>query len=881
MFLFILAATLKSQPQNHYMNIMEVNNADTGKIGDITYSFSNGILTFSGAEYFPIESFQPPWYAYSSNIKEIIIENGLKSFDPRIDKKLCYDHLTKISIPESITYFSLYGFHNSPALSSIVLDENNQGYTIHNGALYSKNYDELINVPSMVSTNFVFHESCTTIRSYAFSCCRLETLVIPNHIKHINEESFPYSINLISVTIPDNIEHIYGIFKYATSLKSVTLSQNILEIHESSFYECINLTSITLHDKLTYISDKVFFSCVSLTSITIPENVNFIGNNCFAYCTSLKTVTLPNGLKSIENYAFSDCISLESIKWPVGETIISEGCFCNCQKLASIDIPTTVTEFRRISFSDCISLSSISFPSGTTLIGTQSFSNCISLTSITINAIEIDSYAFEKCMNLTKVTITSSVAKINKSPFFKCSKLVSIDVSENNNDYASYSGSLYSKDLSMLHEVPYGIKGQLTINKNTLSIGDYALKNCEFITNVILPDSVTYIGVSAFEECLMLSSIKLPRDLVSISDSAFINCENLASIQFNDKLVSIGKSAFSSCKKLYSVTIPNSVLELGKSVFYQSGLHYAILSENLNNISDSAFQECYKLNYIIIPDNIITIGQNAFYNCANLSYVVIGKSTTKIGHNAFYCHQDYKNHVKLYYIGINEPELENNLYGYNIDVLVTSEYNSDSFGDLIFSKTLIYGKFGSNNMWLFDKKESNLTILASEELENYSSSLETPWNSLITTVKHIYFTNTLKSIGNHSFSLCPKLSNLKLSNSIQYIGSFAFYNCTNLRGKLDFPESIEYIGESAFENTEILIITYYGLVEPNCNNAFFKEGSNYSIDPWIKAYKIPTFCGFQIKKSLQILVLLILQKVQQKKSYMIFYVIHFMKKVIE
>lgn len=146
---------------------------------------------------------------------------------------------------------------------------------------------------------------------------------------------------------------------------------------------------------------------------------------------------------------------------------------------------------------------------------------------------------------------------------------------------------------------------------NTISL--YMFKECQNLTFVKLPNSVTSIGYEAFFDCTGLTSISIPNSVTSILDGAFYHCSGLTSITIPNKITSICEETFERCTGLTSITIPKSVTTI-----------HAI-----------AFIGCTGLTSIIIPNGVTSIGTSAFYYCKGLTSVIIGKSIASLFFDAF------------------------------------------------------------------------------------------------------------------------------------------------------------------------------------------------------------------------------------------------------
>ena len=75
-------------------------------------------------------------------------------------------------------------------------------------------------------------------------------------------------------------------------------------------------------------------------------------------------------------------------------------------------------------------------------------------------------------------------------------------------------------------------------------IGDYAFKDCESLTSVIIPDSVTSIGDSAFAFCTNLENVTIKGN-TSIGDTVFNSCTGLSSLtMLSTTPPSVGNAVF-------------------------------------------------------------------------------------------------------------------------------------------------------------------------------------------------------------------------------------------------------------------------------------------------------------------------------------------------
>ena len=182
----------------------------------------------------------------------------------------------------------------------------------------------------------------------------------------------------------------------------------------------------------------------------------------------------------------------------------------------------------------------------------------------------------------------------------------------------SYFVSGLGSCLDLIIVIPSEIQGLPVVG-----IGSGAFSGVGTIKEVVMPDSITYVGDNAFYLCIQIEIIFLSKNVTSIGDSAFMGCESLDKITIPDSVTNIGNSAFKGCTGLEKIVIPDSVTEIGNFAFEGcSSLSSVILGIGIEKIGDRAFYLCIKITIIIIPEGVSYVGSNAFGGCDALKYIL-------------------------------------------------------------------------------------------------------------------------------------------------------------------------------------------------------------------------------------------------------------------
>ena len=339
------------------------------------------------------------------------------------------------------------------------------------------------------------------------------------------------------------------------------------------------------------------------------------------------------------------------------------------------------------------------------------------------------------------------------------------------------------------------------------SIAAGAFRGQTMITDVVIPEGVTYIGREAFAGCSALVRVKIPTSVTQVGANLFEGTP-------------------------YDSTLTGELVYIN-SILYrcQSDAVTVSIRQGTTVIAEEAFINRVNLAAIVVPDGVSYIGSNAFKNCSALSQIEIPKSVRDIVANAFDGTKWYEDrkHEMIY---INDL-----LYRVPAEIIVQSEQPTGSLRDkdaaelaksgvatqiIPYTDVIVQGETTTICTLAFANTPVQKVQLPSTLTTIHYGAVQN-----CTALKQITLPESMTFIEGGAFQNCSVLSSILVPQNVTYLGASAFSGCTSLTSAT-LPQAITRISSGLFENCSSLTTVQASSALTSIGSRAFAETSALS-----------------------------------------------------
>jgi uncharacterized protein YjdB len=760
--------------------------------------------------------------------------------------------LTSITLPEGITELPQLCFENCSSLTSVTLPK---GIT----SLGSNCFRGCSSLASIT-----LPEGITSLEFACFQgCSSLTSITLPEGITSLEFACFAGCSSLTSITLPEGITSLGdGCFSGCSSLTSITLPEGITSLGDGCFGGCSSLTSITLPEGITSLGDGCFSGCSSLTSISFPSSLKTLYYDTFGDAMQKKRITI-NAITPPKIWYSSDDALIDSkctLYVPKGTLATYKntypwyraGAFYEGTPIDSISLPSDIsfvkTEKKKFIYSvlpidanqeclkwNCSNPNIVSFDKETgvvtalkagdaTLTATVDDGSGISASTIVhVTPIKVSNIDMPREITLLRTTSDTLAATI--TPELADDK--TLKWTSDNEDIATVTQEGVVTGVNV---------GSANITATTTD-GTELSATCKVTVNpVTINLSTNTVNLQKGSEYVEQTATVLPenyehKDVVwTTSGNGVASVDKDGHITANKPGVDTLRCSLSYDSHIYSEC---RVIVYEDNVVYVGGLFYLLkgttddtreatvtsIYGGKNTSLDAKNVAQYYSGTINIPETIIydgnkytvrKVGSYAF-NCQNeLQSIFIPRTVTEVEPHAAIKAE------KLNLVNVaDESELVNIgeeafkwCTGLKLFTFDGTSLKMNSIDKAAFRECTALKRF----TW-----EGNTTVKTIGHSAFYGcSALEKVlWNgkSELKTIQDYAFfkcislnnfemPNTTLSVGNSSFRYNASLTNIHLSNSLNYIDEYAYGECGF--SQITLPESLANIQADAFINNDFL-----------------------------------------------------------------------------
>ncbi len=675
------------------------------------------------------------------------------------------------------------------------------------------------NCKNLTEVTFLTDESgksnVETINSFAFRNSGLTDFVFPTladgKALTLGESLFEGCVNLTDMTISASVQDIGNALSKVPNLENVTVDDGAGVIIDAANRLLLGVVS---EANKTYKINSAF-SAIPLDAngkFTVPgtyTNPNTqatgtiveIGDGAFTGQNAVRVFVIPESIVSIGKSAFSQCRGLETLEFTGTSTLasIGEKAFEHTYSFESLTLPKSVTSLGASCFLRS-SINEVTLPDRLDVAGKNIFEACTRLERVnnfpvlSDAALKTAENFFYQCRSLRSVSFAEGVTKLPKAMFADCTSLETVDltgiteiVDGTSTSYTMFKGCTALREVTLdakLTTLPalmfYNCAALTTVYRSDLLAEDagkaeadtYRYKNNGKVdlSQVTKLNGTTSYGM--FQLSTSITEVDLSNIATISCAKVFNGCSALKKVTLSASRLSNLNYMFTNCTSLKTVNYmkDNEIVGNDGEVTFNT---------NIDFLGTYTFQNS-GVEAVNVPDSVKVLGTSAtaaatsssvylFDGCTKLKKVVLPAGLTKIGGYVF-----------------RGCEVLDTIQVRNTDGSITGEN-----GKITLPKGFeLLGNYAFMNC----KKIGNIDLSTISVYANlgtsgsYNSGLFYGCESL----SEVKLNDNLEMLGSGMFNTCPSLKEITLPAKLKATGTFTFAH-SGLTS-IELPDGVAHLG---------------------------------------------------------------------------------------
>ena len=387
---------------------------------------------------------------------------------------------------------------------------------------------------------------------------------------------------------------------------------------------------------------------------------------------------------------------------------------------------------------------------------------------------------------IRKVIYGPEVRNIPPGAFSYSHWLTEFVVDDNNPDYCTIDGVIYSKDQSELIESPTAKTGSLVLPEGVKVIRESAFIG-SYLTELILPESLEMVEAQAFMYARFIK-LHIPAHVTKIEPSAL----NISDV--TEFTVSEDNSSY--CAKdgvLFSKD--------GKTLIHYcvgSTIETYVFPADVETVGLDAFFGADYIQKLEIVEGVFTIGGGAFNSC-QFTEICLPATLKRIEESCFHGTDALQT---VNYSGTAEQWKEIVIENSNEELLKCVIHCTDE--DIVPEP--IEGTIGEGITYVLDLMTGELMVSGEGQWQEWAFDSNGA-------IRSVVLEEGVSEIGRGAFYYCKNLEKVVIPSTVTCICYEAFYCCQKLT-EVTIPESVLVLEDELFDGCSSLeTICYEGTME--------------------------------------------------------------------